>query len=90
MHKLLLSFAALGSLGAAGLATANAAQAMPRTEASAPGLVRTVQYYGDYDRGNRDRGGYDRGDRDRDDERGDRERDRWRHRRHSHDWHHGE
>lgn len=45
MHKLLLTFTALGSL-AVGLATAEAAPVMPRVEA-AP-VVQTVQYYPGY------------------------------------------
>ena len=53
MRKLLLSLTALGALTLGGLATAEAATALPLDVVSAPATVQTVQYYGGYDRGHR-------------------------------------
>ncbi len=46
MRKLLLSLTALGALTLGGLATAEAASALPLAVVSAPATVQTVQYYG--------------------------------------------
>ena len=53
MRKLLLSLSALGALTLGGLATAEAATALPLDVVSAPAHVQTVQYYGGYDRWHR-------------------------------------
>lgn len=46
MRKLLLSLTALGGLTFAGLATAEAASALPLPGVAAPAQVQLVQYYG--------------------------------------------
>ncbi len=46
MRKLLLSLTALGGLTLGGLATADAASALPLAGVSAPAQVQMVQYYG--------------------------------------------
>ncbi len=50
MRKLLLSLTALGGLTLGGLATADAASALPLAGVAAPAHVQTVQYYGGPDR----------------------------------------